>query len=45
MVDNEGNFMENNTLQPDYKVNNDPSAVIQGEDQQLEKAVEVLMGI
>jgi len=43
MVDNEGNFMENNTLEPDYKIYNDPDKVILGEDQQLEKAVEVLM--
>lgn len=43
MVDQEGNFMENLTLDPDYKINNDPGVISKGTDQQLEKAVEVLM--
>ena len=43
MVDQEGNFMENTELEPDHKVALDPNEVCNGRDQQLEKAVEVLM--
>lgn len=38
-----GYFLENHQLEPDVKVKNMPNALIKGEDQQLEKAVEVLM--
>ncbi|MFD3002726.1 S41 family peptidase [Pontibacter toksunensis] len=40
---NAGKFLENTQLEPDYLVANDPALVAQGRDQQLEKAVEVLL--
>lgn len=43
MVDKRGQFLENQQLEPDYRVPNDPSVMSKGRDQQLEKAVEVLM--
>ncbi len=39
----DGEFLENNQLEPDYKVDNDPEMASKGKDQQLEKAVEVLL--
>ncbi len=39
----EGNYLENTQLEPDVLVNNDPEIVVTGEDQQLHKAVEVLL--
>ncbi|MCK4677101.1 MAG: PD40 domain-containing protein [Bacteroidales bacterium] len=41
--DLEGNYLENQELFPDFQVRNDYEIVIQGRDQQLEKAVEVLL--
>lgn len=41
--DMEGNYLENKELFPDFQVRNDYEIVIQGRDQQLEKAVEVLL--
>jgi len=38
-----GNYLENQQLEPDYKVRQDPSLVVTGRDEQLEKAVEVLL--
>ena len=38
-----GNYLENQQLEPDYKVRQDPSIVVTGRDEQLEKAVEVLL--
>ncbi|RNI29842.1 peptidase S41 [Rufibacter immobilis] len=38
-----GKFLENTQLEPDYLIANDPALVAQGRDQQLEKAVEVLL--
>ncbi|MCF6242638.1 MAG: S41 family peptidase [Bacteroidales bacterium] len=38
-----GNYLENQQLEPDYKVWNDFDKMAKGEDQQLEKAVEVLL--
>jgi C-terminal processing protease CtpA/Prc len=43
MVDPRGQYLENQQLEPDYLVPNDPSVLATGRDQQLEKAVEVLM--
>ena len=43
MVGNDGRYLENQQLEPDYKVANDPEIVSQGRDQQLEKAVEILL--
>ena len=42
-LDNDGIPMENNHFDPDYEVDNDPQLEAQGRDQQLEKAVEVLL--
>ena len=41
--DAEGNYLENKQLEPDYEVRQDYDVVIHGRDQQLEKAVEVLL--
>jgi Tol biopolymer transport system component/C-terminal processing protease CtpA/Prc len=40
-----GQLLENQELEPDIKVMNEPTAVANGRDQQLEKAVEHLLGI
>jgi hypothetical protein len=37
------NDLENQQLEPDYKQRQDYDVVIKGRDQQLEKAVEVLL--
>lgn len=42
-LDPEGDVMENKPLDPDYAVDNDPALEGAGRDQQLEKAVEVLL--
>ena len=42
-LDNEGEMLENQHLDPDYMVDNDPALEAAGRDQQLEKAVEVLL--
>jgi len=41
--DEDGNYLENQELQPDYKVRNNFDKISKGEDQQLEKAVKVLL--
>jgi len=38
-----GNWMENLEAVPDYVVKNAPEAIANGRDQQLEKAIEVLL--
>lgn len=43
MKDNKGRYLENMQLEPDIKVNNDPTNAIQGRDLQIEAAVESLM--
>ncbi|MOA03400.1 hypothetical protein D3C78_1229040 [compost metagenome] len=43
MLDMNGKYLENNQLEPDVKVANDPSVLDTGKDQQLEKAVEELL--
>ena len=43
MIDNDGNFMENTQLEPDVRQALDPAMVAQGRDQQLEKAVKLLL--
>jgi C-terminal processing protease CtpA/Prc len=40
---NDDRLLENNHLDPDYQVDNDPALEAAGRDQQLEKAVEVLL--
>ncbi len=42
-MDDEGDFLENKQLEPDYKVENEYEVVITGKDQQLRKAVEMLL--
>ena len=44
MVDNAGNYLENQQLEPDVKQPLEPGLVSQGRDQQLEAAVKVLLG-
>lgn len=39
----DGSYLENQQLEPDYKIVNEPSKLVKGEDQQLAKAVEVLL--
>jgi C-terminal processing protease CtpA/Prc len=41
--DEDGNYLENKQLEPDYPVRQDYDVVVKGRDQQLEKAVEVLL--
>jgi len=43
MIDPDGELLENKHLQPDYEVDNDPGEEARGRDQQLEKAVELLL--
>lgn len=42
-LDMKGEYLENKQLEPDYKVRNDYDVIIKGRDQQLEKAVEVML--
>ncbi len=44
MIDNDGNYLENQQLDPDVLQPLDPGAVSTGRDQQLEEAVKVLLG-
>jgi len=44
MIDNNGNYLENQQLDPDVEQPLDPGAVGAGRDQQLEEAVKVLLG-
>jgi Tol biopolymer transport system component/C-terminal processing protease CtpA/Prc len=39
----DGSYLENQQLEPDYKIANAPEKLVKGEDQQLEKAVQVLL--
>lgn len=41
--DMRGNYLENQELQPDIEIYNDPASQLQGKDLQLEKAVELLL--
>jgi len=43
-IGKDGKLTENHHLDPDYMVDNDPAIEAAGRDQQLEKAVEVLLG-
>lgn len=43
MRDNDGNYLENQQLEPDHKVALTPEDILNGKDQQIEKAVEVLL--
>ncbi|GHS99388.1 tricorn protease [Bacteroidia bacterium] len=39
----DGSYLENQQLEPDFKIANDPDRIVTGEDQQLGKAVEELL--
>jgi Tol biopolymer transport system component/C-terminal processing protease CtpA/Prc len=39
----DGTYLENQQLEPDFKIANDPDKIVAGEDQQLGKAVEELL--
>ncbi|MDR2621002.1 MAG: hypothetical protein LBC48_00280, partial [Dysgonamonadaceae bacterium] len=41
----DSSYLENQQLEPDFKVANAPAALATGEDQQLKKAVEELLSI
>ena len=43
VVTNDGEYLENNQLEPDIKVPNEPGVVSKGKDQQLEAAVQELL--
>ena len=43
MVDLNGKYMENNQLEPDIKIANEPEVISKGKDQQIEKAVQELL--
>jgi len=43
VTDMDGNILENTQFEPDYKVRNQYNVMVKNRDQQLEKAVEVLM--
>jgi C-terminal processing protease CtpA/Prc len=43
-IGKDGKLTENHHLDPDYMIDNDPAVEASGRDEQLEKAVEVLMG-
>lgn len=42
--DMRGNYLENQELQPDVEIYNDPASTLKGKDLQLEKAVNILLG-
>jgi C-terminal processing protease CtpA/Prc len=42
-VDRHGNYLENQQLYPDYKVRNETNILWNNRDQQIEKAVEILL--
>ena len=39
----EGRYLENQQIEPDIKIDNDPASVLRGEDRQLEAAVKEMM--
>ena len=43
VMDRQGKYLENQQLEPDHRVNNDPESVAKGRDLQLEEAVKVLL--
>lgn len=43
MLGNDGKYLENHQLNPDYLVKNDPESSAKGKDKQLEKAVQLLL--
>ncbi|MBU2970183.1 hypothetical protein KO527_12560 [Pseudoalteromonas sp. C2R02] len=43
MKDTKGQYLENSQTMPDHMVKNDPKSTSQGQDKQIEKAVEILL--
>ena len=43
MKNTKGEFLENNQTEPDHLVKNDPESMSNGQDKQIEKAVEVML--
>jgi Tol biopolymer transport system component/C-terminal processing protease CtpA/Prc len=43
MKNTKGEYLENNQTEPDFTVKNDPQSSANGEDKQIEKAVEVML--
>ena len=43
MKNMQGEYLENNQTEPDHLVKNDPESTSQGQDKQIEKAVDVLL--
>ena len=43
MLDVDGDYLENKQLEPDVKVKNSYEMLVQGKDEQLRKAVEILL--
>ncbi len=43
MKNTKGEYLENNQTEPDHKVKNDPKSSANGQDKQIEKAVQVLL--
>lgn len=43
MKDTKGQYLENSQTMPDHMVKNDPKSTAQGQDKQIEKAVEILL--
>jgi hypothetical protein len=43
VLNEDGSFMENDQLEPDYLVENSKEGTARGEDAQLKRAVEVLL--
>ena len=43
MKNKKGEYLENNQIEPDYRVKNDPESVSKGRDKQIETAVKVML--
>ena len=43
MENEKGEYSENNQIEPDHLVKNDPQSTASGQDKQIEKAVEVML--
>ena len=43
MKNEKGEYLENNQIEPDHLVKNDPQSTSSGQDKQIEKAVEVML--
>ncbi len=43
MKNKNGEYLENNQIEPDHRVKNDPESTSKGQDKQIEKAVSVML--